>query len=100
MYLQKVISWKTFFKLVFFGVLKVTDENSRIRGSGSTPKCHGSGTLRLRSQLLLDLCLFGILEAVMGQNWIGCFFFANRGIEIMFLNVFLFDLIPVIHSEL
>jgi hypothetical protein len=52
MYLQKVISKKT------FDVLKVTDENSRIRilirinksedwisGSGSVPKCHGSATL-------------------------------------------------------
>jgi hypothetical protein len=32
-----------------FGVLEVNDENSRIRilirGSGSTPKCHGSATL-------------------------------------------------------
>jgi hypothetical protein len=52
MYLQKVISRKT------FGILKVNDENSRIRiririhlseawirGSRSTPKCHGSATL-------------------------------------------------------
>ncbi len=47
-------------KIVFVGLLKVNEENSRIRiririhyseawihgsGSGSTPKCHGSGTL-------------------------------------------------------
>jgi hypothetical protein len=31
MYLQKVISTKTFFKLVFVGILKVNDENIRIR---------------------------------------------------------------------
>jgi hypothetical protein len=49
---------KNFFvKIKFFvGILKVNDENSRIRihqsetwirgsGSGSTPKCHGSATL-------------------------------------------------------
>ncbi len=34
MYLQKVISRKTFFKLVFVGVLNVNDE---IAGSGSDP---------------------------------------------------------------
>jgi hypothetical protein len=41
-------------KNIFVGILKVTDEKSRIRigkfkvrirGSGSVPKCHGSGTL-------------------------------------------------------
>jgi hypothetical protein len=31
MYLQKVISRKTYKKLVFVGVLKVSDENSRFR---------------------------------------------------------------------
>jgi hypothetical protein len=31
MYLQKVISRKLFYKLVLVGVLKVNDENSRIR---------------------------------------------------------------------
>jgi hypothetical protein len=31
MYLQKVICRKTFFKLVFVGVLNSNDENSRIR---------------------------------------------------------------------
>ncbi len=31
MYLKRVISRKTFFKIVFVGVLKVNDENSRIR---------------------------------------------------------------------
>ncbi len=60
MYLQKVISRKNKNKNLFFvGILRVYDENSRIRirihlseawirgsGSGSTPKCHGSGTLR------------------------------------------------------
>jgi hypothetical protein len=55
-YLQKEIGIKKFFA----GILMVTDETSRIRiririwirqseawirGSGSTPKCHGSGTL-------------------------------------------------------
>ncbi len=61
MYLQNVISRKTFFFNKFFvGVFKVNDENSLIRiriwihwseawipGYGSTPKCHGSGTLPL-----------------------------------------------------
>jgi hypothetical protein len=49
MYLLKVISKNTF---IFVGILKVTDEKSRIRksvvrirGSGFVPKCHGSGTL-------------------------------------------------------
>jgi hypothetical protein len=60
MYLQKVIRRKTFLKLILFCVLKINDENSRIRiririhkseawnrgpGSGFTQKCHGSGTL-------------------------------------------------------
>ncbi len=57
MYLQKVIGRKNCVKNQFFAaILKVNDENSRIRihqseawnrgsGSGSTPKCHGSGTL-------------------------------------------------------
>ncbi len=60
---------KSFFKNQFFvGILKVNDENRRIRiririrqskawirGSGSTPKCHGSATLLL-SQLMLSFC--------------------------------------------
>ncbi len=48
-----------FKKICFFGVLKVNDKDSRIRirihwseawirGSGSTPKCHGSATLLKR----------------------------------------------------
>jgi hypothetical protein len=65
MYLQKVISKKTFFLNKFFvGILKVNDENRRFSDphqhpdpdplvkrhgsdprSGSTPKCHGSATL-------------------------------------------------------
>jgi hypothetical protein len=63
MYLQKVITRKNCVKNNFFaGILKVNDENRRIRiqdpdpdplvrsmdprsGSGSTPKCHGSITL-------------------------------------------------------
>jgi hypothetical protein len=71
MYLQKVTSRKNCVKNYFFaGILKVNDENSRIRiqvpdpdpnldpdplvsgmdpririRSGSAPKCHGSGTL-------------------------------------------------------
>jgi hypothetical protein len=65
MYLQKVTSRKNCVKkLVFCGILKVNDENSRIQiqdpdpdpnpdpvvsgmdpRTGSTPKCHGSGTL-------------------------------------------------------
>ncbi len=57
MHLQKVISKKNFKKKQFFvDVLKVTDENSRIRirihetdvwirGSGSTPQFAGSATL-------------------------------------------------------
>jgi hypothetical protein len=52
-YLPKLISRKLKKKkLVFVGVLKVNDENSRIqlseawiRGSGSTPKWHGSAKL-------------------------------------------------------
>jgi hypothetical protein len=55
-YLQKVLCRNNFFFNSFFvGILKVNDENRRIRihkaeawirgsGSGSTPKCHGSGT--------------------------------------------------------
>jgi hypothetical protein len=46
--------------LFFVSILKVYDENSKIRihssdawirgsGSGFTPKCHGSGTLGLRN---------------------------------------------------
>ncbi len=62
MYLQKVICRNTFFTQFFVSVLKVNDENTRIRiriwirihqsdawirgsGSGSTPKQHGSATL-------------------------------------------------------
>jgi hypothetical protein len=69
MYLQKVISRKICVKNKFFGsILKVNDDSRiriqdpdpdpnpdplvrgmdpriRISGSGSTPKCHGSGTL-------------------------------------------------------
>jgi hypothetical protein len=70
MYLQKVISQKKILNYFFVGISKINDENSRIqdpdpdplvsgmdpqiwihtkmswiRGSGSTPKCHGSGTL-------------------------------------------------------
>jgi hypothetical protein len=51
MYLQKVISRKTYKKRFFVGVLKVIDEIaatgciSQGRGSGSVPKCHGSATL-------------------------------------------------------
>jgi hypothetical protein len=42
MYLQKVTSRKDGVKkLVFFWHL----EGQKIAGSGSTPKCHGSGTL-------------------------------------------------------
>jgi hypothetical protein len=61
MYLQKIISKKTFLKNKFFiDKLKVTNENSRIRiririhyseiwihGSGSVPKFHGYETLVL-----------------------------------------------------
>ncbi len=43
MYPQKVISRITFFYLFFDGVLKVNDENSRIRiGSESISQRHGS----------------------------------------------------------
>jgi hypothetical protein len=72
MYLQKVISRKNCVKNYFFaGILKVNDENSRIRiririhklevwirgsGSGSTPKLHGSGTLITRYLLTHILC--------------------------------------------
>ncbi len=62
MYLQKVLSRKNCVKkIVFAGILKVNDENSRIRihsseawicgsGSGSTPKCHGSATLQKKAR--------------------------------------------------
>jgi hypothetical protein len=57
MYLQKVNAEKLFLNQFFVGVLKVNDENGRIRirihlseawirGSGSTPKCHGSAKLQ------------------------------------------------------
>jgi hypothetical protein len=61
-YLQKVLSKKMFKQKWFFvGILKVNDEKSRIRirihyseswirGSGSTPKCHGSGTLQKNNE--------------------------------------------------
>jgi hypothetical protein len=42
MYLNKVISRKTFLKISFFGVLKVNDENLKIAGSGSISQRHGS----------------------------------------------------------
>jgi hypothetical protein len=52
MYLQKVISRKTYEKKFFVGILRVHHENSRIRihmseggMDGSTPKCLGSGRL-------------------------------------------------------
>jgi hypothetical protein len=50
MYHQKVICRKTFFLLVFVGVLKVNDENSRIQiriRSGSIIQMHGSAVLDL-----------------------------------------------------
>jgi hypothetical protein len=63
---SKVISKKLVKKIVFVGVLKVNDENSRIRfrihkseawirgsRSGSTPKCHGSATLIKRKNTCL-----------------------------------------------
>jgi hypothetical protein len=63
MYLQKVISRNIFSKLFFVCILKANDENSRIRiqdpnpdpdplvrGSGSTPKCHGSAALVTRPE--------------------------------------------------
>jgi hypothetical protein len=55
-----------FLNLFFVGILKVSDENRRIgiciririhqleawiRGSGSTPKCHGSATLQKANDL-------------------------------------------------
>jgi hypothetical protein len=43
MYLQKVISRKTFFKLVFVGILKVNDEKAGSGSrSGSISQRHGS----------------------------------------------------------
>jgi hypothetical protein len=62
---------KTFFLEQFFvGVLKVNDENSRIRirihwskawirgsGSGSTPKFHGSATLPQGIRVLFQTCI-------------------------------------------
>jgi hypothetical protein len=52
MYHPKGISIKTEErkKLIFVGVLKVTEEKNRIRGSASrsVPKCHGSRTLIYR----------------------------------------------------
>jgi hypothetical protein len=57
MYFKKGMSIKTLRKKIFFvGILKVTDEKSRIRfgslvkGSGSLPKCHGSETLHMTVQ--------------------------------------------------
>jgi hypothetical protein len=71
MYLQKVTSRKIVLKNLFnAGILKVNDENSRIRihlseawirgsgsGSGSTPKCHRSGTLVVNKLLTSNLQL-------------------------------------------
>jgi hypothetical protein len=68
---QKKIVLKNKF---FAGILKVNDKNSRIRiqdpdpdplvrgmdprirGSGSTPKCHESGTLLMRLSILHHAC--------------------------------------------
>ncbi len=75
MHLQKVISKKTWKKLIFVDVLKVTDENSRIRiririhqsevcGSGSGPiqKFHGSATLNTTMPTSLwEELLFGLV---------------------------------------
>jgi hypothetical protein len=89
MYLQKVISRKKCVKNYFFaGILKVNDENSRIRiqdpnpdpearirGSrfGSTPKCHGSGTLIGNSQKIWgfgqDHGLFAEPDSELGFSW-------------------------------
>ncbi len=55
-YLNKVLSIKTKKKRIFIGILKVTDEKSRIRiqirkvvvyGSTTVPKCHGSTKVNL-----------------------------------------------------
>jgi hypothetical protein len=55
-YLNKVLSMKTKKKRFFVGILKVTDEKSRIRiqirkvvvyGSTSVPTCHGSKKVNL-----------------------------------------------------
>ncbi len=72
MYLQKVKSRKKKIKSFFFGILKVYDKNTRIQiqdpdpdplvraeawipGSGSTPKCHGSGTLYKMKELVEEV---------------------------------------------
>jgi hypothetical protein len=57
---KNLYTGKVYSIIIFVGVLKVSDENRRIRiwihqlqtwirgaGSGSTPNCHGSGTLVL-----------------------------------------------------
>jgi hypothetical protein len=67
MHLQKVILKKLGKIKYFVGVMKVTDENGRIRtpirlskvripGSGSAPKCHGSSTLPDSEGVLADVC--------------------------------------------
>jgi hypothetical protein len=51
MYLQKVTSKTNNKKLLFVGMLaKATGSgsvNQRTQGSGSEPKCHGSGTMNI-----------------------------------------------------
>jgi hypothetical protein len=88
MYLQKVISRKNCVKNSFLaGILKVNDENSRIRIQYSdpdplvrgmdpririripTPKCHGSGTLvpeYYYKMLLLGTGIFLIQQTMFG----------------------------------
>jgi hypothetical protein len=78
--LQKVISRKIYQNIVVVGVLKVKDENSRIRSGsigqrhGSAPKCHGSTTL-LRTNPHLEMF---------------------KGWDLLFLSSFLFKNCPSI----
>jgi hypothetical protein len=83
-YIQKVICRKTFLtKFVFVGILKVNDENRRIRiririhlsepwicesESGSTPKCHGTATLAIEGILRISfLCVHLIMMEKLAQ---------------------------------
>jgi hypothetical protein len=44
MFLEKLISIKTFLEIIFF-LPSFGKVNDKTAGSGSTPKCHGSATL-------------------------------------------------------
>jgi hypothetical protein len=84
-YLQKVIRRKTF--VTKLGILKVSDESRRIRiriheseawirGSGSTPKCHGFATL-----LKLEIIFAGYSSPRHSSEFSTASHHSNAGVE-------------------